>query len=94
MQIVYKYALKNEDLNAVKVPFGAKVLKIAFQASPYGMGFKVWILHNHNAPAEDTKYFRIVVTGEIIKELVVEHHGSFEPNGILLHIFEVKPIGE
>jgi hypothetical protein len=89
-KVIWKYDLNTEGYTTVELPFGAKLRHLAYQDSTYGKGVKVWYQVD---PAEWLKKevrFCTVVTGEGIPRGGEYVGSATRPDGIVLHIFEVR----
>jgi len=88
MNTIYKYKLKQQELQYVELPLGAKILT----AQGLGVHVWVWALVEAEQKKKERRWIAMYKTGEPIQvkieELVFLNTVQFEDGALVLHIFE------
>jgi hypothetical protein len=91
-QVIYKYAIKPQGVQDLRLPIGAKFLRIGEQN---GLLY-AWFLHFGGTRFDDEcqhRFFRGIFTGQpFLYDERYTYLGTvqFQTSGIVTHVFEVK----
>jgi hypothetical protein len=88
MNTIYKYKLKQQELQYVEMPLGAEILS----AQSLGVHVWVWALVNADEKQKERRWVAVYKTGEPIQvktdELKFIDTCQFEEGALVLHVFE------
>lgn len=88
MKIIYKYEIKNQKTQRIKMPIGSKILDIQAQNNAI---FQLWALVDTDKSLEEREIF-MVYTGEEFDEYfnhaLLDHISTVQRQGYVYHFFE------
>jgi len=88
MNVIYKYKLKQQQVQHLEMPVGARILS----AHSLGAHVWVWAMVNLEQKKKERRWFSVYKTGEQIdvktEELVFLGTCQFEEGALVLHVFE------
>ena len=88
MNAILKYKLKQQDLQFVEMPVGARLIS----AHSLGMHVWVWAMVDMEVKKKERRWFAVYKTGQPIDvipaELINLGTVQFEEGALVLHVFE------
>lgn len=84
---IYKYEYGERPEATIKMPYGGKIVRVAYQKSGYGHGLMIWAEVNPDN-AEVEYQFNWFKTGEVIQDDNYAYVATLENNwGMIMHLY-------
>lgn len=87
MKTIWKYKLRIEEFQEIKMPYGAEILTVQIQdGAPH-----VWAMVDTNEPG-DRRHIETVATGDKLSDGPRKYIGTYQlETGLVLHAYEHWP---